>query len=217
MQKTLAALITDVQKELYQSPGPGVQVYSQDRIMSLIQQAYEHCYKDHFWPQFRRREIRTLNGTTGLVTAPFTYIQDWEDIQHVFREHSDRPLPITPASFNALGYGPNGGNPRFIEATGDANLFRVYPADAEGQVEVVGRTSLITPFVLTDTVPFDHLCLIHFAAWSYFTDDASNPAAALKHQGLFETRIDKLKDDSTQHAVQLNPQSGYIPDRWYER
>lgn len=217
MQKTLQALITDTERELYQSAGPGVQVYAQDRIGSLLNQAYHHCYKQEFWPQFRKREQRTLNGITGLVTAPFTYIADWEDIQHVFRANSDRPLPILPASFNTIDYPPTSTYPRFIEATGDANLVKFYPITATGTVLVVGRQTRLVDFGLTDTVTFDHLALIHFAAWSYFTDDASNPAAALKHQGLFETRMQKLKDDAFGHAVQLNPHSGYIPDRWYER
>jgi hypothetical protein len=217
MQKTLQSLITDTERELYQSAGPGVQVYAQDRIAGLLNQAYEHCYKQEFWPQFRKREQRTLNGTTGEITAPLSFIADWEDIQHVFRENSDRPLPIAPASFNTLAYPPSSTYPRFIEATGGANVFRVYPADAIGEVLVVGRQTRLVEFGSADTVPFDHLALIHFAAWSYFTDDASNPAAALKHQGLFETRMQKLRDDAFGHAVQLNPHSGYIPDRWYER
>lgn len=216
MQKTMAQLITDVQRELYQSSGVGVQLYSQDRIMQLINQAYEHCMKQEFWPQYRKREVRVLDGTTGRVTVPFTYILDWEDIQHVFRENSDRPLPITPASFNTLNYPPSGATPRFIEASGDSKLFRVYPPDATGSVQVVGRATITASYNLNDIVAFDSLALTHFAAWSYFTDDASNPAAALKHQGLFETRMDKIKDQSFDHAVQLNPHSGYIPDRWHE-
>lgn len=216
MQKTMSALMTDVQRELYQSPGVSVQTYSQDRIVALIQQAYEHCVKQEFWPQFRKRETRTLDGVTGQVTVPFTDILDWEDIEAVFRENSDRPIPIAPASFNSLSYPPSGTTPRFIEASGDANLFRVYPIDAVGQVLVVGRRTQLTTFGLTDVVPFDHLALVHFAAWSYFTDDASNPASAMKHQGLFETRMAKIKDNAFDHAVQLNPHSGYVPDRWFE-
>lgn len=216
MQKTLQALVTDTEKALYQSAGPGVQVYAEDIIARLINEAFDHCNKQEFWPQYRKRETRTLDGVTGQVTAPFTYIADWEDIQHVFRDGSDRPLPIMPASFNTIAHPPSSSVPRFIEASGDSNLFRVYPLDAIGTVQVIGRTTRTADFALTDVVPFDAQALTHYAAWSYFTDDASNPAAAAKHQGLYEMRMKKIRDNAFDHAVQLNPQSGYIPDRWTE-
>lgn len=217
MQKTLQALITDVEKALYQSAGPGVQIYAQDIIGRHLNEGFKHCYKQKFWPQFRKRETRTLNGTTGLVTAPFTYIQDWEDIQHVFRRGSDRPLPVVPASYNTLDDPPSSSTPRFIEATGDTNLFRVYPVASTGDVQVVGRSTRLTDFGATDTVPFDDVALVHYAAWSYFTDDASNPASAAKHQGLFEGRMKSIWNDAQSHSIELNPQTGYVPDRWYER
>jgi len=212
MQKTLQALISDVEKALYQSAGPGVQMYSQDLIASLLQQAFKHCYRAEFWPQYRRREVRTLNGLTGHVTAPLVYIRDWDDVQHVFRRGTDRPLPILPAATNTLDI--VGTSARWIEASGDANIFTVYPLEATDNIVVVGRETRISEFGLSDTVPFDDLALVHFAAWSYFTDDASNPASAAKHQGLFETRMKKLKDDAFGHTVELNSRSGYIPDRW---
>lgn len=217
MHKTMQALITDTERALYQGSGPGVQVYAQDTIARFIQEGYEHCYKQKFWPQFRQRETRILDGVTGQVTVPFTFIQDWEDIQHVFREGSDRPLPVLPASYNTLNNPTSSTTPRFIEASGDANLFRIYPADATGNIQVVGRTTRLVEFGLLDTVPFDNVALVHYAAWSYFTDDASNPAAASKQQGLFESRMNKIWDDAQSHSIEINPSAGYVPDRWYER
>lgn len=211
MHRTLQALVTETQKALYQSAGPGVQVYSQGIIEQHINQAFKHCYRSEWWPQFRKREVRTLNGTTGQVTVPFVYIKDWEDIQHVFRRNSDRPLPQMPSSQSTLDF--TGTQARYIEADGTSNLFTIYPLTALDNVEVVGRTTY-DEFALTDIVPFDDTCLIHFAAWSYFTDDAANPASAMKHQGLFETRMQKLRDDSFPHAVAINNQNAYIPDRW---
>lgn len=217
MHKTLQALITDVEHALYQSAGPAVQIYAQDTIARHINEGFQHCYKQRFWPQFRKRETRTLNGVTGHVTAPFTHIADWEDIEHVFRRGSDRPLPLLPPSYNTLDDPVAHATARYIEATGDANLFTVYPIVAEGDILVVGRTTNTTTYGLADTVPFDHIALVHYAAWSYFTDDGSNPASALKHQGLFESRMKKIESDSDSHAIELNPNSAYIPDRWYER
>lgn len=216
MQKTLQGLITDTQKALYQSAGPGVQMYAQDLIAAHIQQAFKHCYRAAFWPQFRKREVRTLDGLTGQITVPLTYIKDWEDLQHVYRRNSPVPLPQLPAALNTLDI-PAGTTARWIEASGDAKLFFVYPFGATDNIVAIGRKTWETEFTLTDTVPFDDLALVHFAAWSYFTDDASNPASALKHQGLYERRMQTLKSDAFSHAVQLNSQSGHIPNQWYER
>lgn len=216
MRKTMQALITDVQRELYQSAGPGVQVYAQDRIQALIQQAFEHCYKAKWWPQYRKREVRALDGTTGQVTVPFAYIKAWDDVKHVFRRGSDRPLPILPASFNTSDLGTTSEFARYVEATDDENLFTIYPISATSNIEVVGRRTYDVPFVPTDVVPFEYLPLVHFAAWTYFIDDASNPPAALRHQGLYEKAMKEFEDASLGHAVELNPNSGYVPDRWYE-
>jgi hypothetical protein len=213
--KTLQALVTDTEKALYQAAGPGVQIYAQDVLIQQLQNAFDFIFLDYWWPQFIRREVRTLDGVSGLVTVPFALITHYEDIKAVFRRNSDRPLPELPLSYNSLDY-PTGSLARHIEATGDSNLFRVYPTDALDNIVVVGRTRPATDFISTDVVPFDSTALVHYAAWSYFTDDESNPAAAAKHQGLFEKRMQQLKDALPQ-VVELNPRHGYVPDQWSER
>jgi hypothetical protein len=209
--KTLQALLTDVQHALYQSAGPGVQIYSQDTIIRHINEGFKHCYRAEWWPQFLRRERRVLDETTGKITATLTHITQWDDIRHVFREGSPRPLMQLPPSLSTFNI--TGTVPKYIEAS-DTGLFTIYPLEAEGSIEVVGRKSY-SDFILTDTVPFDDLALVHYAAWAYFADDGANPASAAKHQGLFESRMKKLRDDSFSHAIPLNPDAGDIPDRWF--
>lgn len=212
MQKTLQALISQTERALYQSSGPGVQVYAQDDIAQHLNDAFKHCYRAEWWPQYRKREVRVLDGVTGQVTADFTDILAWDDIQHVYRDGSIKGLSVLPASLTALGI--TGDQARFIEADGTAKLFTVFPRTATGQIEVVGRKTYNSEFGLVDVVPFDDLALVHFAAWSYFVDDASNPASAMKHQGLYESRMRLLRDDSFGHTVELNPHAEEIPTRW---
>lgn len=214
MYKTKQALITDVQRELSQSAGPGVQMYSQDMIDGKLEQAFDHCvYGETFWPQFRKRELRVIDGVTGQVTVPLTFINQWDDIQHVFRRGSRRPLPQLPPGQNTFDI--TGTVAKFIEASGDANLFRVYPITAIDEVEVVGRSRRTTVHGMADIMQFDHMALVHFAAWSYFIDDETNPAAAAKHEGLYNTRMKVLEDKAQSHTIMLDPQAGDIPDRWY--
>lgn len=209
MYKTLQQLLVDTQKAVYQAAGAGVQVYSQDVILQQLQQAFNHIFLEEWWPQFRVRETRVLDGVNGYTTVPLSYIKTYEDIRWVFAGTEERPLPVLPMEANLSD---SGTHPRFIE--GDVNnIFRVWPQTAVGNVMVVGRARP-DPYILTDVVKMDPTLLVHFAAWSYFTDDGSNPEAALKHKTLFELRYKQLKDSSFNEPVVLDPFADQIPDRW---
>ncbi len=214
--KTMAALITDVERALYQSAGPAVQLYSQDIILQQIQDAFDHLFTKAWWPQFRKRETLVLDGTTGYPTTPLLFINQYEDIRYVYGENRDRPLSKLQLATNTLNANfDTGSDPRYIE--GDVtNIFRVWPSTAVGNILVVGRVRP-APYIITDTVAFDATAIKHFAAWSYFTDDASNPAAAAKHQGLFETRLAQITDDNFNEPIQLDPLTDRVPNQWFER
>lgn len=212
--KTLAQLVTAVETALYQSAGPQVQVYSQDILAQMIQQGFNHVFDKRFWHDFRKREQRTLNGTTGQVTAVLTFINEYRDIQYVFRDGSKRPLPILPTMYNTLSM--SGTTPRYIEASGDSKLFLVYPLTSVGDVLVLGRARPTADYAMDEEVEFDQTCLTHYAAWQYFADDGANPASAARHQGLFETRLKTLELADQQFAVQLDSMTGDIPTEWRE-
>lgn len=215
MYKTMQALITDVEKAIYQSAGPAVQLYSQDIIMQHLQDAFDHIFTKRWWPQFRAREVLTLDGVTGYPTTPLVNIKLYEDIRYVYPDIGSRPLSKLPLAINTLSNSFNNGTTaRWIE--GDVNnVFRVWPSTSVGQISVVGR-SRPDPFIITDTVPLDATMLRHFAAWSYFTDDAANPSSADKHRGLFETRLAQFEDDSFNEPVMLDPCATRIPTEWNE-
>lgn len=214
MQKTLQALTTDVEKMLYQAAGPGVQIYAQEVLMQKIQQAFEQVFTAKFWPQFMVRETRTLDGVTGTVTAPFTFISENKDIHSVFRRNSDHPIPRLPNSINTLDI-PVGTSIKFYAPTNNTNLLAAYPLDATDDILVVGRARPATEYIATDIVPFDHLALEYWAAWEYSVDDASNAGMAAKFQGLFESRMKALEDAEFDNVVMLNPRVGQIPTEWY--
>lgn len=212
--KTLLDLITDTERMLYQAAGPAVQVYAKDVLAQKLNQAFTRVFEAKFWPDFNARETRTLDGVTGKVTLPFTSILQWSDVDEVFREHSPRPLPVMPRSFNALGL--TTGTAKFIDPASDATLFTVYPLTATDTIQVVGRARPLRSgnFNLDDIVPFDYLALEYHAAWEYAIDDASNAALAAKFQGLFDSRMAQLEDIYFPTSVLLNPRSGDIPLEW---
>lgn len=212
---TVQELIIAVETALYQSAGSAVQVYSQDVIAQKIQMGFDHFFTKAWWPQFRVREQRVLDGVNGYVTVPITTITQYDDIRYVFREQSDTPLSKLPLNANLLSpQFSSGDSPKFIEADA-ANLFRVWPNIATGTVLVVGRARPAR-FLLDSEVPMDDTLIIHYVAWSYFTDDGSNPEAALKHQTMFEARLKQLTHDMFNEPIRLDPRQNTVPDRWYE-
>ena len=212
--KTLEALTTDVERELYQSAGPQVQVYSEEILQQMVVSAFLHVHKDHFWPQHRVRLTRTLDGVTGEVTVDITGITEYDDIQYVMPETSSRPISVLPAEYNTIGM--SGQAARFIEQSATTGkLFTIYPLDATGDLLIIGRTSYDS-FLPTDTIPFDHMALKHFTCWQYFVDDEME-ASANKHQAMFNSRYQKLKDAAFNHPIKLDSHSSEIPRGWSER
>lgn len=213
--KTMQALIIDVERAIYQSAGSAVQLYSQDILMQQVQDAFDHIFIMEWWPQFRIRELRTLDGTTGAPTVPLTYITQYDDIKAIFVQNDPRALPVLTMNSSVLAPNFNiGDRARYMEGN-VATVFKLWPETATGQVSVVGRARPAA-FAIDQTVPFDSTLLKHYAAWAYFTDDDSNPTAAAKHQGLFETRLETIRIDSRNGNVELDPETRRIPNRWDE-
>lgn len=216
MQKTMQQLTTDVEKMLYDAAGPAVQVYSQDVLVQKINQAFDRCFSAKFWPQFLRREVRTLNGTTGKTTVPFTYIKEWGDVHSVFRAGSTIPIVTMPESYNLLDL-PATTVPRFVEPSNDTTLFTIYPLASTEQIVVVGRERPTNAgnYGFLEVVPFDYLALEYLAAWEYAVDDAANGAMASKFETLFNSRMKQLEDDAFKGIVMINPRADNIPMQWY--
>lgn len=212
MQRTLAQLSTLVERQLSQYAGAGVQLYARGIIEQNLQQAFDDIFTMDYWPQFRAREVRDLDGVTGLVTVAFTNIKQYDDIQYVLREFSTRPLPELPVGMQTLNL--TGTQPEFIEARNDSFLFTAYPLSATGRVEVIGRNRPAALYTQNDVVPFDDWALVHYAAWSYLTSDGSNPGAAIKEQGLFDMRLKALRQNAEKGIVRINPYDGNIPTTW---
>jgi hypothetical protein len=212
MVKTVQQLVTAAEKAIYQSAGAQVQVYSEDILAEQVRDAFTFFFTKAFWPQFRKREQRTLDGTTGQITAVLTYITQYDDIQHVFAGTSHQPLPVLPDEYNTLNM--VGSSPRYVDGSADAKLFTIYPLTAIGDVLVSGRAR---PDIsaMDSVVPCDEGFIVHYVAWSYFIDDGANPAAAAKHQMLFEQRLITLEQDAFSKPIALDSHAGRIPSEWF--
>lgn len=211
--KTGTQLIIDAEKMLYQMAGTAVQMYSQDVLLLNLQQAFDFLFMEQWWPQFRVRLERTL--LNGIPTVPITEISHYEDIRFVYAENTTTPLAKLPLGINTLNQRMiSGAVPRYIEADA-TNLIRCWPSESIGRILVVGRARP-DEYLITDTFQMDSQLLTAYAVWSYFTDDASNPEAAIKAKGLFDSRYQTLVNNTFNEPIRLDGGVGTIPDSWTE-
>lgn len=208
----MSDLITDVEVALYQNAGPSAQIYTAAVLQQMIQDAFDAIFIKRFWHYFNVREQLTLDGTTGKVTVAPTSLKFYEDVQYVFCTNSRRPIPVLSSMYNTLNMA--GTTPRFIEASGDSKLVKIYPLTSTGTVLLVGRRRPAA-YGTSDTVEFDSTCLKHFTVFRYFADDASNVASMGVHQGLFEARLNELVLADQQFAIALDNRSSSVPTDWY--
>lgn len=216
VDKTLSALITDCQDEIYQVSGIGTQVYTQDLIRKRIIDAFFLIATDptRKWKRFRKLMSYTLDGTTGHTTvAVSSTFTSFDDILAVYPDGSDLPLASAGMTRNSLLL--TGTRP--VQYTvGDTDTIKVYPVAAEGDIVVLGRSILQTTFNLNDTVPFDYLAIKHFVCWQYITDDGSNPGQAEKHRILYEGRIKQLKEGQEEDPIPLDGVgAARVPSNWW--
>ena len=214
--KSMQDIVTAVQRGLYQSAGPQVQLYSEEIIMQMVQDAFDDlAFGKDWWPHLIKREIRTLNGTTGEMTSDLSFIQQYGDIRYVFRNGSKRPLPVLPMASNTLDL--SGDTPKFIEPTDSTTkLFRIWPLASTGDILVVGRSRPASDYTIdAEQVAFDHLALRYYALWSYFTDDEAIQSAA-KYRKLLDDRLNILKDAAFSGPIVLDPDIDSIPTQWGE-
>lgn len=212
LEKTVIQIVTQAERELHQSAGMAVQVYSQDLLAQYVQNGFTFIFDDveHRWKRFESSVVYTLDGTTGHTTVPvINTFKHYEDITHVYPGSSTRPLA-----------GWNGGNPSALLGLtaifyrpGSTDVINCLPTSASGNITVCGKLRP-AEFDIQSNVPFDYLTLVYFAAWQYMVDDATNPAAVDKLRNLFEQRYKQMKQLSSQEPIALNGEYGNIPLTW---
>lgn len=216
--KSLSDLIVDIEQELHQVSGPAVQVYSQDMLISRINNAFITFFDDPSvnWKRFTEYATYVLDGTTGKSTTDVSLtFREYDDIYRIYPSDSDRPLVKWNQNRN-----PGlivGDYPRMVRPTSTAQkIFQVLPLTAAGSVTVVGKSRPTTwPFDdLADIVPFDYLAIVYYVAWQELSDDGTNPAATEDKLKLFQNRWKQLIARQGQEPVSYNGGSTQVPTQW---
>lgn len=224
MSSTAGQLLTAIETELSQVSGFGTQLYSDDRILQLITNAFKDAVQEVWWPETMQWAYPVLDGVTGIVRGlPFS---NYGDIRAVFPPTNigmrGRPLPNMSMDLN-----PQlilGSVPKFIEGrattmtNGVANLdpLQVYPITSTGVLAIQGRVMPSLPFAITDTVPFDDLMITYSAAWMYSVDDGSNPGSESKFERLMNRRMKLIKSSYNNKPIDLDPRIHRTVDSWTE-
>ena len=201
---TLNDLVQRTITRLSMVNGTSVQTYAEDRIASYIQDKFNALFDEAWWDQFVDRITLTLDGVSGTHTGDLSLlVKRYQDIQKVFPEGSDKCLTRLPTTINAARL--SGGTPIYISAQPNMNkVFRVYPINAIGNINIVYRTKP-DRFLPNDIVNFDEDALVLGAAYDYASDDATNPMQVDKLKVMFESRVLQLKEALMDVATTLDP------------
>lgn len=200
---------------LRQTPGTGTQLYAEPAILQLLEETYEMVRVQRWWDHMMQWMTRYLDGTTGLVTVPFSGARErFRDVQQVCWNNIGIPLPQLGAGVNP--YRLVGTTPRFIEPlhvsddSGGTLLFRVWPLTSVASAAVPLRIHLRTDPTglftdVTKIVPFDATCLVNGTAAKYAADDGMNSAATAMLQHAFEDRLHQLQKQHDSATLSLDP------------
>jgi hypothetical protein len=209
---TFSQLITDVEGKLSQSAGVAVQKYAQPRIANYIQDSFDSLFLLHYWPQFCDWFHFDLNGTDGKPTTVPTFSR-FIDIRTAYITDTQRKLRQTPRGFNPLLF--TGDKPLYIEGVAGDRVFRCWPKDSVGPVDIHAR---VYPgrFSLNSTVDFDRVLITSHAAWKYSVDDGHNPQQADKFMQEMNTQLQLLENALNFLPYELDPRLERVPNNWAE-
>lgn len=209
---TISDVIGGVITELSQVPGIATQIYASDKIRMFIQNAITMEQDEIWWPKLMWYQKVSLDGVNGLLTedlkGPISFIDDYDDINAVYPDGSNRKISALPPSINPFNLTSGSGiGPVFIspDATAVHRPLRVWPGSSTGSIVVFARQSSPFPSSDNDLVYMDPLLLQYDAAWMYAVDDGTIPSQVNKFQMLAAKRRKQVIAATVQHPMMLDP------------
>jgi len=207
--------------EISQVPGLATQVFSADRILKYVEDAFKLEIDEEWWPQYMHWFGPVpLDGVTGMITqdltGPLSSIDDYGDIRAAFPDGSNRRIAQLPPMLNPSTLGGTGR--LFMEADGSIphRPLRIWPKTAVGPIWIHARQEVAAyPITDTDTLLIDDLLLTYDAAWMYCVDDGTVPGQVNKYQGLAHKRRQQVIADMAQQPLMLDPRFPDGTDQWW--
>ena len=220
-QAVVSDIVKAVINELSQVPGISTQVYSSDRILQFVQNAWSMEIEEMWWPDYMVWCVNIpLDGVTGSLTqdlsGPISNIDEYGDVRIVWPENNmGRRLTEMPADVNPNALTGTGQLFMYPDYSVPHRPFRVWPVGATGVVTVHARQRNKLPMVMTDVVYIDPLLLQYDSAWMYCIDDGTVPAQANKFQGMATTRRRMMKTRYAMQPQTLDARMAGGTDEWW--
>lgn len=202
-----------------QVPGTGVQIYSQDVFLDMVNTVMRMAVRKFWWPHLMKTFNTTLDGVTGVVTMPLSGIADHTDIRSIFVDNARDALVWLGDEQNQLQYAGSSSPVGYTALSFDdpqyaTRVIQFLPITAKGNVVIRAR---IMPGVLgiNDVVPIDQDLIVFGVLWSYFEDEGDNPRQASKYKALFDAKYSELISAMSTHRVSLTGNANG-PGSWQE-
>lgn len=223
MSATIREIVDDALSVIGEVSGPGVQTYTDDRMMSDAIRAFNLLFKKTYWEQFRSWKRLQLDGVLGIVTTDaFINTKDYEDIYSVHIDGQQQPLPILPKGINP--YTINGTSLRYwtsLPATDenfDRRRLQFYPIVATGYVNVLVREYPVAngeTWDWEDIMYLDKDMLVCGVAFMSLSADDLNSKAAQDQKDMMEMRFKDIRASLADRPTQITGGTAPIPDQWY--
>lgn len=217
--ETVGDAITEIAQNISLVNGQGMTPYSDDLMISLLQQANHFIRLEQIWDEMVLSYTRTLDGTTGRITlgVPSTEVSTPLSIFRVFHESSIKPLPRTSARTNPLiatamyGYG-------LLSPAQDPGpqklLLQFSPITLTGSVYFQAKAK----FDFTDrdlVIPVDFWLHVWRACYQYAQNDGTNPGQIDSFKDNYNNTLKLVKDAQNSAPISADPYR-LTSDTWWE-
>lgn len=211
--QTLYDLVQRTVTRLSMVSGIGVQVYAEDRIAEMIWHKWLMVRDELWWDDLMRYAVLTQdangrpmeNVVRQLPLSPNgdeIVINDYNDIQHVWRNDVRRPLSEMALRSNPAGMLKQGST---LFRTPDTQKVIRFAPIMPGKKMVVRYKVWHEYFQPDDIVPMDDQLIILGAVYDYLEDDGTNAGQTEKFRNMFNDRLRQMKSRDNAREIGLTP------------
>jgi len=217
--------VTGAQTVVGEVAGPGVQIYSEDRMMEDCIRAFNLSFKKRFWEQYTYWLTATLDGVTGKVTdTTLKNVRDLEDVQYIRIGGTDNEIPLLPGRINpnALAEGSDirfFGSLPVTDPEFNTKRLKFYPLMCTGTVDIrarvypVDRQAEGLEWDWDDEMHLDKDMLVYGTAYFTLGNDDINANAADLARNMMEARYRDIMAALSSQDIIISSGSN-IPNQW---
>lgn len=222
---TLGEAVEDTIRRLSEIPGLATQVYSEERIVRLLNSAFKFLRSHCDWPELMTWHTRTLDGTTGKVTQRIPNVLGPKDLKFIYPVSSDQKLAILPSTINPNNLAA-GNQPRWVQLLGVVDdplqtdgkfLFRLWPSQSVGDINILVKSNRVwAASDLNSELWLDDEALILHACVRETSSDGANQAEQADFAEQLKDRMKQITRENTNLPTDINPGSTTTPYNWFD-